>query len=259
MSDSEIVDRMKEFLDRGESTVLCTLIRKVGSGPRDVGAKMLVNIDGNIYGTIGGGGMERALVSEALEALRKGKPTTIRFSLGLEAGGDKVYIDSRCGGEVEVFLDVYEPEPRLIIIGSGHIAHPLAEFAQRTGFRVVVVDDAETNCEERYPAADIRNGPFKEELERLEVWPSDFVAIVHGETGYELPALRAMLKRKPRYIGLLGSRHKAEKHRERLLSEGFDGVSVEGINAPIGLDIGAETPEEIAISILAEIIKKRHG
>ena len=180
----------------------------------------------------------------------------VTFALGTKPEEDAIAVDSKCGGTVKIFMDIVKPDPRLIVIGSGHIAKPLAEFAYRTGFEVVVVDDAETATRERFPTAkEIHAGPFEEELTRVDVKPSDFVAVVHGETGYELCALRVMLQRRPAYIGLLGSRNKAAWHKKQLIDEGFSREEVKAIHAPIGLDIGAETPEEIAVSILAEIIK----
>lgn len=257
MSDPEIFTELTRLLREGRGAVLCTLIEKTGSGPRDTGAKMLITPDGGTVGTIGGGGIERRLIWEALEALKEGKPRTLTFALGLQPEGDAVPVNSKCGGTVKIFLDVIKPEPRLIIIGSGHIAKPLAELAAMTGFDVTVVDDAATATRERFPRAELRTGPFEEELERVEVRPSDFVAVVHGETGYELAALRSMLRRGPAYIGLLGSRNKAAEHKRQLLEEGFPREEVEAIHAPIGLDIGAETPEEIAVSIVAELIRAR--
>ena len=179
---------------------------------------------------------------------------TLSKLLRIKAKEDQKYIDSKCGGEMKVFMDLIQPDPSLIIIGSGHIALPLAWFAHRTGFKLTVVDDAETANKERFPIAEIINIPFKEALERLVVRPSDYLIIVHGETGYELQALRSILRRKPAYIGLLGSKNKAVEHKKQLLREGFPKEDVDEIQAPIGLDIGAETPEEIAISILAELI-----
>jgi xanthine dehydrogenase accessory factor len=258
LSETEIFTRLTQLLSEGRRAVLCTIVEKTGSGPRDPGAKILVGPDGGTVGTIGGGGMERKLVKEALEALREGRPRTLTFALGIKPSEGAVAVDSKCGGEVKIFLDVITPDPRLILLGSGHIAKPLADFAHRIGFEVVVVDDEETATPERFPMAkEIHTGPFEEELQRLEVKPSDFVAVVHGETGHELVALRNMLRRRPAYIGLLGSRNKAAEHKKQLAAEGFPREEVEAIHAPIGLSIGAETPEEIAVSIVAELIKAR--
>jgi len=259
MSDVEIFSRLTQLLNEGRGAVLCTLVEKTGSGPRDVGAKMLVDPSGETVGTIGGGGMERKLVAEALDALRGGPGRTLTFALGVEAREGAVAVNSKCGGEVKILLDVIKPELRLIVIGSGHIAKPLAELAHKAGFEVIVVDDAESATRARFPTAkEIHSGPFEEELSQVEVRPSDFVAVVHGETGYELAALKSVLRRRPTYVGLLGSRNKAAEHKRQLLDEGFSREEVEAIRAPIGLDIGAETPEEIAVSIVAELIRARH-
>lgn len=258
MSETEIFSRLTQLLNEGKEAVLCTLIEKKGSGPRDEGAKMLVKPDGKTFGTIGGGDMERKLVQEALEAMKEGRPRSLTFTMGLEPKRGAIAVDSICGGEVKIFLDVVKPHPRLIVIGSGNIAMPLAQLAHKTGFEILVVDDAKTATRERFPmASEILTGPFEEELEHLDVKPSDYVSIVYGETKYELAALRTMLKRKPIYIGLLGSRNKAAQHRRQLLAEGFSKEELEAICAPIGLDIRAQTPEEIAVSIVAELIKTR--
>jgi xanthine dehydrogenase accessory factor len=219
---------------------------------------MIVDQEGNTYGTIGGGGMERRLVDEALEALKEGRPRTIAFALGMEPLGEAIPVDSKCGGEVRIFMDIIRPDPRLVIIGSGHIGMPLASLAHEAGFQTIVVDDADTATRERFPhALEIHSGPFEGELADIETTPADMIAIVHGETRYELAALRMFLPRKPAYIGLLGSSNKAEEHKRQLKEEDFNAAAIEGINAPIGLDIGAETPEEIAVSIVAELIKAR--
>lgn len=258
LSDLEIFSTLNRLLAEGKAAVLCTLIEKVGSGPRGEGAKMLVGPDGGTLGTIGGGGMERRLVEEALEALREGHPRTLKFALGVEPAGGAVPVNSKCGGEVKVFLDVVKPDHRLIIVGSGHIGKPLADVAHIVGFEVILIDEAATATRERFPhAKQILSGPFNEELERVDARPSDLVAIVHGETDHELPALRRFLPLKPAYIGLLGSKNKAAEHGRQLLSEGFSREDVERIHAPIGLEIGAVTPQEIAVSIVAELIEAR--
>jgi xanthine dehydrogenase accessory factor len=202
--------------------------------------------------------MERRLIEEALKSLEEGKPRTITFALGVEPREGAIPIDSRCGGEVKIFMDIVKPDPKLIVIGSGHIGMPLAHLAHEAGFETIVVDDAPTTTRERFPhAVEIRSGPFQREIESLETTPADYVAIVHGESWYELVSLRGLLPRKPAYVGLLGSRSKAERITGRLISEGLAAVDVERISSPIGIEIGAETPEEIAVSIVAELIKVR--
>jgi xanthine dehydrogenase accessory factor len=257
MSDPDIFRKLDQLLKEGRGAVLCTLIEKSGSGPRNEGAKMLIYEEGNSVSTIGGGGMERLLSKEALRVLDEGRPRTLTFSLGVEPKKGTIKIDSKCGGEVKIFMDPIKPDPRLIVIGSGHIGKPLAEFASKAGFKVAVVDDAVTTTPERFPGMELHPGSFEDELENVAVRSFDLVAIVHGETDYELVALRSVLKRNPSYIGLLGSGNKAREHKKQLRAEGFNKDAVERIHAPIGLDIGAVTPEEIAVSILAELIKAR--
>ncbi len=259
MSDPEIFSRAGEFLARGQSVVLCTLIFKEGSGPREPGAKMLVTPDGKALGTIGGGGMERLIITQALEALAEGKPRTLHFAMGIPPREGMIAIDSKCGGEVKIFMDIVKPEPRLIIMGSGWIAQATARYAKDCGFEVTVVDDAATAKQEYFPGMTVVNGKYPESLKGLEIRPSDFVAVLHGETPFELAALRHAVKAKPAYIGLLGSANKAKKHREQLKSEGFDENVLDAMYAPIGLDINAETPEEIGVSIVAEMIKRKRG
>ena len=259
MSDPEIFHRASEFLARGQSVVLCTLIYKEGSGPRELGAKMLVTPDRKTLGTIGGGGMERLIVKQALEALEEGKPRTLHFAMGIPPREGMITIDSKCGGEVKIFMDIVKPEPRLIIMGSGWIAQATARYAKDCGFEVTVVDDAATARQECFPGMTVVNNKYPESLKSLEIQPSDFVAILHGETPFELAALRYAVKAKPAYIGLLGSSNKAKKHKEQLKTENLDAKVLDTIYAPIGLDIGAETPEEIGVSIVAEMIKRKRA
>jgi xanthine dehydrogenase accessory factor len=259
MSDPEIFRQANEFLAKGQSVVLCTLTFKEGSGPREPGSKMLITPDGKSLGTIGGGGMERLIVTQALEALTEGKPRTLHFAMGIPPREGMIAIDSKCGGEVKIFMDIVRPDPRLIIMGSGWIAQATARYAKDCGFEVIVVDDAESAKQEYFPGMTVVNSKYPESLAGLEIRSSDYVAVLHGETQFELAALRHAVKAKPAYIGLLGSSNKAKKHKEQLKSEGFDAKVLDVLYAPIGLDINAETPAEIGVSIIAEMIKLKRG
>jgi xanthine dehydrogenase accessory factor len=259
MSDHEIILRINEFLDRGQSVVLCTLVEKKGSGPREIGAKMLVTLDGKTLGTIGGGGMERLLVKHALDTIVERKPRTLHFALGISPREGMISIDSKCGGEVKIFMDLIKPEPRLIIFGSGWIARTVAHYAHNCGFEVTIVDDVETAKPEYFPGMVVINDKYPESLEKVMIQSSDFVAVLHGETSFEIAALRHAVKARPAYIGLLGSVNKAHKHKDQLRQEGYEETILDVIHAPIGLGINAETPEEIGISIVAEMIKTKHS
>ena len=179
--------------------------------------------------------------------------------MGVPPREGMIAIDSKCGGEVKIFMDIIKPEPRLIIMGSGWIAQATARYAKDCSFEVTVVDDAETAKQNYFPGITIVDGKYPESLRGVEIRPSDFVAVLHGETPFELAALRHAVKARPAYIGLLGSANKARRHREQLKSEGLDEKILEAIHAPIGIDIHAETPEEIGVSIVAEMIRVKRG
>jgi len=260
LSEQEIVKRLNEALNKGEPAVLCSLIFKEGSGPRDPGAKMLVTADGKATGTIGGGGMERLLIGKALEVMERGKPKTFHFAMGIPAREGMIPVNSKCGGEVKIYMDPIKPDPRLVIMGSGWIAQAVARYATECNFEIIVVDDAESARADWFPdGATIINDKYPESLEQVDIRQSDYVAMLHGETGFELAGLRHAVKAKPAYIGLLGSGNKRKEHVKQMKSEGFDADAVETIKGPIGHDISAETPEEIGISIVAELIQKKRG
>lgn len=220
---------------------------------------MLVTSDGEALGTIGGGGMERRLIDEALEALKVGEPRSLHFAMGVPAREGMISVNSKCGGEVKIFMDILKPEHRLIIMGSGLIAQAVARYSIDCGFHVTVVDDADTATAENFSGVELVNDTYPESLTKVKIRPSDYVAMLHGETEFELAGLRQAVKARPAFIGLLGSRNKAKEHKRQLKEEGYDPETVDAIKGPIGLEIDAETPEEIAVSIVAEFIKVKRG
>ncbi|MCW4050440.1 MAG: XdhC family protein [Candidatus Bathyarchaeota archaeon] len=250
---------MSETLAQGKVAVLCTLIWKEGSGPREPGAKMLITQEGKATGTIGGGGMERLLINKALEVIEDGRPRTYHFAMGVPAREGMIPVDSKCGGEVKIFMDLVKPDPRLVIMGSGWIAQAVARYAKECNFEVIVIDDAETAKQEHFPDMTVINDKYPESLKQVEIRPSDYVAMLHGETSFELAGLRYAVNANPAYIGLLGSGNKAKEHKKQLKKEGYDSENVDAIKGPIGLDISAETPEEIGVSIVAELIQQKRG
>ena len=220
---------------------------------------MLVTSNGEAIGTIGGGGMERLLVGRALEVMREGKPRSYHFAMGIPAREGMIPVDSKCGGEVKIFMDPIKPDPRLVIMGSGLIAQAVARYAKDCGFTVIIIDDASTSTKDNFPEMTLINSKYPESLEKVQIRPSDYVAMLHGETGFEIDGLRYAVRANPAYIGLLGSRNKRKEHVKQLKAEGLDAQAVEKIKGPIGLEIEAETPEEISISIVAEIIQQKRG
>ncbi|MEM1549902.1 MAG: XdhC family protein [Candidatus Methanomethylicia archaeon] len=258
MNSEELFRKITELLSERKTIALCTVIEKIGSGPRDIGAKMIVYDDGKTMGSIGGGHIERIIVKEALKAIKENKSREITLSLG---SGEGIETGLICGGSIRIFIDIINPKPRLIIIGSGNIAKPLAEIANIVGFDVIIVDDnMETATKNRFPmVSKIIVNQLTKGIEELDIKSEDFIAIVHGDVEKEYEVLKKILKTKVRYLGLLGSKRKSSEIKRRLIEEGYNKEDVEKIHSPIGLDIGAETPEEIAVSITAELIAVLRG
>lgn len=254
----EIMKTAIDALSRGETVALATVVRVRGSAPRHSGAKMLVWKDGRTKGTIGGATLEQKVIADALEALKDGKPRyeTYLFSTRPE---DKQRSVGLCGGEVDIYIDIIRPDPTLLIIGAGHIAIPLARMGALLDMRIVVVDDRPDYAnKERFPeAAEIGIVQYNEQTEELspiEVAIDPATYVVVATWGYDQPALAQVLKKDPAYVALVASPVKARTILGRLREEGIPDEKLAQVRAPAGLDIGAETPAEIALAILAEIL-----
>ena len=258
-SDLEILNEAARLLETGKNLALCIVVEKEGSGPRDVGTKMIVREDGTTFATIGGGNVERALVDECLKAIKERKSRKVTFNLGQSRRGGIVGTGMICGGELTILIDVIEPAPRLIIVGTGHVALPLAKLASNVGFKVVIVDDERKRAnKDKFPMAEtIIAGDYATILNQFDFSPTDVVVIAHGEPEHDYAALKAVIEKNTAYIGLLGSPTKKEILTKKLRAEKVNEVHVLSLHAPMGLDIGAQTPEEIGISILAEIIQSQ--
>lgn len=258
-ADMEMLSEVIRLLESGKKVALCTIVEKVSSGPRDVGTKMVVSENGQTLGTIGGGTMERALIKESLAALKEGKSRKAIFSLRKAKREGVIETGLICGGETTLFIDVIKPKQRLIIVGTGHVAWSLAKMAAILDLAITIVDDdKKTANAERYPMAEnVVTGDFNDILGQISVGSNDSVVIVHGEPEHDYKALEEMIKRKPAYLGLLGSKAKVATLTRRLKAAGINDEDLDNFHAPIGLEIAAQTPEEIAISILAEIIMER--
>jgi len=254
-----IFEKAAQLLKEGKKIALCTVVEKVGSGPREKGTKMLVTEDGMTFGTVGGGTLERKIKEEALKAIKEGKSKSVKFALYEGAKEKEVETGLWCGGEMTAFIDVNEPKQRMIIVGSGHIAFPTYNIADLLGFDVTVVDDdSRSLTKDRFPNAKlVYNKNFEEALKGADADKDTYVVIVHGEPKHDLAALRNFIHKETAYLGILGSRGKLSKIMGILKKEGVPEEKIERICAPIGLEIRAETPEEIAVSIIAEVIKEK--
>jgi xanthine dehydrogenase accessory factor len=242
----------------GEEAALVTIVSASGSTPREEGAKMLVRPDGSIFGTIGGGSLEARVIKEAIGVIKQGKPKHLHFTLTAEGAGELGMI---CGGDTEVFIEPILTPPTLYIFGGGHIALALAKMGKLCGFDITVVDDrAEFASAERFPEArvvlaeEFTNSFSKVKIDRL----SYIVIVTHGHKHDEL-VLEWAVGTPARYIGMIGSKTKVKTVFSHLLARGISQEQLDRVHAPIGLEIEAQTPEEIAVSILAEIIKVRRS
>ena len=242
---------------RGEPAALVTVIRSQGSTPQRAGAKMLVFGDGRIVGTIGGGCYENEAIGKARMALVDGRPALLHFELNDDFAQENGLI---CGGRMDVHVDPLLPDPPLFVVGAGHVGFHVARGAVEAGFRLTVVDDREKFASsERFPGAEIVVDSIPDWLHRAEIPASAFVVVVTRGHQHDLEAMRALAARDLRYLGLIGSRAKVARISSALLKEGLPSECLERIHAPIGFDIGAVTPAEIAISILAELVAVRRG
>ena len=254
----EVLTELVKALERGDEVALVTIVAAQGSTPQRVGAKMVVYPDGRTVGTIGGGCYENDALGKAREALLSRKPKLVKYDLTDDFAQESGLI---CGGQMTVYIEPVEPAPQLYIIGAGHVGHELATAAKRVGFGIHVLDDREKFANrERFPEADeIIVESIPDWLHKSEIPPSAYVVVVTRGHTHDLDAMRALAARDLRYVGLIGSRAKVKKIYDELVGEGMPIECLQRVHAPIGLDIGAITPAEIAVSILAELIAIRHG
>ena len=254
----ELLTALGEALAKGETVAVVTIVSTRGSTPQRVGAKMLVHADGRMIGTIGGGCYESDAAGKAREALQTHKARLVKYELTDDFAEETGLI---CGGQMEVFIEPIEPPPQLVILGAGHVGLQLGRLAPGLGFRVTVVDDRERFANrDRFPdAAAIIVDSIPEWITRTPLPPSAYVVVLTRGHRQDYDAIRALAGRELRYIGLIGSRAKVAKVVERARDEGVPADWLRALRAPVGLDIGAVTPEEIAVSILAEIVAVRRG
>lgn len=251
----DIFEAIMNIRKKGECAVLATVVAASGSSPRSAGAKMLIAGDGSTIGTVGGGTMEARVRREALQVMEDGQCRLMHYDM--EEGGEKGGM--ACGGRTEVFLEPISAPSTLFIFGAGHISFFLVKIAAMVGFRVVVADDREEYAtRERFPdAADVIAADFAETCSRVTVNRTSCIVIATSTHAQDEAVLQWSLKTDARYIGMVGSRKKREAIFSNLNAQGMAEDLLETVHSPIGLNIKAETPEEIAVSIMSEIIRER--
>ncbi len=240
----------------GKRAALATIVLRKGSTPRKDQAKILVYDDGRQLGSIGGGCTEAEVCREALNVIRSEKAKMLSFDLTDEDADESALL---CGGTMEVYVEPILPDPTLFIMGAGHIGVSVAEAARRVGFKIAVADDRiKYACRERFPDAEaIYVRPWEDMFAELPINDSSYVLIATRGHQYDLACLRFAVHTPAKYIGLLGSRRKTRLLFEVLEQEGVSSADLGRVYAPVGIEIGSETPEEIAVSITAELVAVR--
>jgi len=254
---SDIYRAIEELLKSGQRGALLTIFETTGSTPRKAGAKMLVREDGTVCGTIGGGCVEADLYADAQAVIKSQEIVVKEVDLTVKSLDE---LDMACGGKIKVLIEPVRAPEKLIIFGAGHVSHALYRVCRDLDFIITVTDDRSAFAsKERFPDAELIVAPFEEQWEQVKVDANTYIAIVtRGHSGDE-ECLRGALRSRARFVGLIGSRTKLARFRRNLLDEGFSEKDMERIHCPIGLDIGAETPEEIAVSIAAQLVACRRG
>ncbi|MDX1413903.1 MAG: XdhC family protein [Candidatus Promineifilaceae bacterium] len=253
----QVLSEMLAAQEAGEPVVLATVIRARGSVPRQSGAKMLVYGDGRISGTIGGGEMESRVIQEAQAALADGQTRIVPYALVDPKRGDP----GVCGGEVDVYLEPYSPPATVLVIGCGHVGKAVASLAHWLDYRVIVTDDREELASpENIPEANIYlPGEIDDVLEQLSIHENTHIVLLTRNVMLDRQILPRLANSPASYIGVIGSRRRWQETRKLLLDDGISEADLQRYHSPVGLELNAETPEEIAVSIMAEIIMLRQG
>ena len=250
-----IYQALSELEAKNESAALCTVVKSEGSTPRHVGSKMLVYPDGKFIGTVGGGDLEHRVLDEAWMAIADGQARLLHYNMSDPSRGDV----GVCGGQVEVFVEPILPPPLLIVIGAGHVGKAVAHLAKWLGFRVAVSDDRVEFCNaETVPEADAYYPvPMEKLTEHVKVTRQTYLALTTRGSDVDAEGLPSLLETEAAYIGVIGSKRRWAETVKELKKQGVPAGKIERVHSPIGLELRAETPEEIAVSIMAEILMIR--
>src|SRR2546423_9483954 len=244
---SKLYEELRDQLNQEKGVAMATVVR----GIEHVGAKILVFPGKRTDGTLGNAALDARVIEDADHAIWHGEADTHTYTIE-GCTGTETY---------DVFIEGFTPPPSLIIVGAGHIAIPLPTFAKTLNYRVVVIDArAAFASRERLPHADELIVAWPDEvLEKMDLSPSTSVAVLTHDPKFDEPTLKVLLARQVGYIGAIGSRKTGEERNERLRQQGITDEQISSIHGPIGLNIGAASPEEMALAIMAEIVATRHG
>lgn len=239
-----------------QAGALCMVVRSQGSTPRHTGSKMLVYPNGTIVGTVGGGEMENRVIQAALEAIKDGSPRLLEYSMADPQRGDP----GVCGGQLEVYVEPVLPKPTLVVIGSGHVGKAVVHLAKWLGFYVVVNDDRPDFATPEFaPGADLYLPcPMAELPAQLEITPWTYLVLTTRGVNVDILGLPVLLDSPAAYIGVIGSQRRWTTARKQMVEMGVAEEKLKAVHSPMGLELNAETPEEIAVSIMAEVLMLRN-
>ena len=255
--ENSVYSALSQLEKSGGAGALCTIIETQGSTPRHVGSKMLVYPDGTFIGTVGGGALENRIIKEAIQAMEDGQARKLFYKMNDPQEGDP----GVCGGQLEVFVEPIVPKPLIVVIGGGHVGKAVIHLASWLGFRVAVSDDriefctpeAQPDADEFYPV------PMADLPEHLEITPWTSLVLTTRGADVDAQGLPTLFEHPANYIGVIGSRRRWATTVKLMQKAGVMDDAINRVHSPIGLELNAETPAEIAVSIMAEIIMLRHG
>lgn len=252
----ELIEIIKNEISNNRKVCYAMIIEQSGSSPRSIGTAMVVKENGEIFGTVGGGTVEYQTMIEAKKCIDRGISKTVCFDIKVEEG-----TEYQSTGKVNIFLKTYLPYKKLIIAGAGHVAYSLYKLAVIAGFSVIVFDDRENLLNrERYPkASELIYGKVQEEIREYALDRDCYIVIASGSTATDEAILKEVISKDVAYIGVLGSQKKIKKIFENLSYQNIDISMLEKVYAPIGIAIGGEAPEEVALSILSEIVMLKNN
>ena len=252
----DIYEEIVQLRQQGRRGAVATIVNVRGSVPSFETAKMLIRDDGSIVGTVGGGCVEAEVWQAAREVMESEKPRTITFNLNQNPKYDTGLV---CGGTLDIFIEPVLPPALLYVFGAGHVAQSLYRTAKNAGFEISIIDDRESYANrERFPEAkEVIAEDFDQAMARLSPTETSYIVIVTRGHRDDMRVLRWAVQTQARYVGMIGSKRKTITIFRELLKEGLAESLFERVHAPVGLDIGAITPEEIAVAITAELIAAR--
>ncbi len=250
--DNKVLDFILNEVKFNRKVSLATITRVEGSTPAKEGSIMAVKEDGSIVGTIGGGNLEHNVIKEAKKCMENSISKMFKFKLTNDEGS----LHMQCGGDADVFIKAFIPKDKMLLVGGGHVSLKLYELSKMMGFYTVIFDDREEFCnKDRFPKSDeLIYGDINEKLSEYNIDENCYIVIVTRGHEYDEIALKDVLDSGAKYIGMIGSKNKTKHIMEKLLSEGYDKEKLSKVYAPIGIGLGGQKPEEVAFSILSEIL-----